>query len=247
MKTLKACVCDDDSAMLPTYAASVKGCFQGYGVSCDVDFFSSTQGVRARLSEYGYDVIFLDIDMPREDGISFAQELRKLDSPIPVIFVSAREDKMYDTFAVRPFGFVRKSHFLNDLSETVRLFLEANPSITEDNVLFSTSKGDFSVSAKQIVFIESYQHNQYVILKDLPKLEIHSSMDNVEKLLADKGFIRVHKSYIVNYRYINRITEGEIILSTGDKLPLSRHKKADVKALWLEYGTKNGFTYIEDQ
>ncbi len=246
MKTLKACVCDDDSAMLPTYAASVKGCFQGYGVSCDVDFYSSTQGVRARMKEFSYDVIFLDIDMPREDGISFASELRKMDRPIPVIFVSAREDKMYDTFAVRPFGFVRKSHFLNDLQSVVRLFLEASPELYADMVLFSTTKGDYSLNARQIVYIESYLHSQFVHMKTGEKIEIHSSMDNVETLLKDKGFIRVHKSYIVNYRYIKKIGDTDILLSTEEKLPLSRHKKAEVKSLWLKYGTRDGFTYISE-
>ncbi len=246
MKTLKVCVCDDDAAMLPAYAASVKGCFQGYGVSCDVDFYTSTQGVRARMKEYTYDVIFLDIDMPKEDGITFAQELKKTAATVPVIFVSAREDKMYDTFAVHPFGFVRKSRFFYDLNETVRLFLEANPDSYTDTVLFSTSKGDYYVNSRQIKYIESFQHSQTVHMRNQPDIEIHSSMDSVEKMLEDKGFIRTHKSYIVNYRYIKKIGDEDITLTTGETLRLSRKKKNEVKSLWLKYGTKNGFTYISN-
>lgn len=246
MNTLKVCICDDDSSMLPVYAASVKAAFQKYDVSCDIDCYTSTQPLKSRMKEYVYDVIFLDIDMPRQDGISFAAELRCEERPVPVIFVSAREDKMYDTFAVRPFGFVRKSTFLNDLTETVRLFLEANPDINADVIRFSTAKGEYSVNAKEIVYIESFHHMQCVHLKSQEPIEARSSLDVMEQILANKGFIRIHKSYIVNYHYITRITDTDVLLSTGDKLPLARSKKAEVKSQWLEYGAEKGFTYIED-
>lgn len=245
MKKLQVCVCDDDGAALMTYAAAVKGSFQGFGVPVDVDTYTATSSLRTRLASISYDVIFLDIDMPREDGIAFAKWLRRQKNNVPVIFVTAREDRMFDTFAVQPFGFVRKSKFVSDLNETVRLFLEATPELSADMILFSTKTGGIQVNVKQVVYIESSLHVQHVYLYGQPEIEISSRMESIESLLRDKGFIRVHKGYIVNYRYIKRIENTEIHLTTGVSIPLARSKKKEAKMLWLEYGTKNGFTNIQ--
>ena len=247
MKTLKVCICDDDTPSLMTYSAAVKGCFQGFGIAAEVDTYSSAANLRNRLEKLSYNIIFLDIDMPKEDGIAFAKSLRNRNDTVPIIFVTAREDRMFDAFSVQPFGFVRKRRFLEDLNEAVRIFLETNPELTADMVMFSTSSGDFQVNVKQIIFIESSLHAQYIHLNGQSVIEARSSMSNFEAQLADKGFIRIHKGYIVNYRYIKRIENSDIRLTTGELLPLSRAKKKEVKSLWLEYGVKNGFAYFESK
>lgn len=247
MKTLKVCVCDDDMRSLATYAAAVKSCFQVFGMEAEVETYHSAANVRARMEKFSYDIIFLDIDMPGEDGIAFAKSLRKISNHVPIIFVTAREDRMFDTFAVQPFGFVRKSKFIEDLNEAVRLFLEANPDMTAEMIMFSTQSGDFRVNAKQVIYIESRLHSQYIHLNGQPDVELRLSMNSIESALSDKGFIRIHKGYIVNYRYIKRIENNDVCLITGGSLPLSRDKKKEVKALWLEYGLKNGFTYLENK
>ena len=238
MKTLKVCVCDDDMRSLATYAAAVKSCFQVFGMEAEVETYHSAANVRARMEKFSYDIIFLDIDMPGEDGIAFSKSLRKISNHVPIIFVTAREDRMFDTFAVQPFGFVRKSKFIEDLNEAVRLFLEANPDMTAEMIMFSTQSGDFRVNAKQVIYIESRLHSQYIHLNGQPDVELRLSMNSIESALSDKGFIRIHKGYIVNYRYIKRIENNDVCLITGGSLPLSRDKKKEVKALWLEYGRK---------
>ncbi|MGN0815028.1 MAG: LytR/AlgR family response regulator transcription factor [Candidatus Coproplasma sp.] len=245
MSTLRVCICDDDLPSLTVYAAAVKASFNKYGEAAEVDTYNCVASLRNRMDKISYDIIFLDIDMPGEDGITFAKSLRKVDNSVPVVFVTAREDRMFDTFAVRPFGFVRKCVFLDDLNEAVRLFLEAKPDLVADMIMFSTSSGGFQVNAKQIIYIESNLHTQCVYLNDKNKFELRLGMDSLEKLLAEKRFIRIHKGYIVNYRYIKRIDNTEVYLTTGQVLPLSRSKKKEVKALWLEYGTKNGFINID--
>lgn len=245
MKNLRICVCDDDSRLLMTYAAAIKGNFQSFGIAADVDTYSSTEHLRARMQSIVYDVIFLDIDMPREDGVTFAKQLRQQQNNVPIIFVSSHEDRMYDTFSVQPFGFVRKGRFVSDLNKTVGQFLAANSELTADMIIFPTQSGGFQVNAKQIIYIESSLHSQYLYMKGQQKFELRLKMESIEKTLSDKGFIRIHKGYIVNYRYIKRIENTEIYLTTGETLPLSRSKKKEVKALWLEYGTKNGFVDLD--
>lgn len=246
MRSIRVCVCDDDDRTNMTYAGCIKGCFQQFGVNCNVDVYGSTAELRKRLPEITYDILFLDIDMPKEDGVTFAKQLRKEKSGVTIIFVSAHEDRMYETFQVQPFGFVRKSKLVEDLTETVKQYMDANSELFAEMVIFPTRTGAFQVNAKQIVFVESFQHSQFVYVNGQDKFEIRSRMELVEKTLADKGFIRIHKGYIVNYRYIKRISNTDLQLTTGVVLPISRTKKKEVKELWLKYGVKNGFSYLDD-
>lgn len=248
MKTLNVCICDDDAHSIMAYSAAVKGSFQSFGVAAEVDAYNSAASLRARLEKLTYDIIFLDIDMPKEDGITFARSLRKQNDAVPIVFVTAREDRMFDTFSVQPFGFVRKSRFLDDLNETVKQFLQSNPELTAEVIVFTMKKGGgtFQTDARQIVYIESSLHTQALHLRGTEATpEIRSSMADLEKSLSEKGFIRIHKGYIVNYRYIKRIEKNDVYLTTGEILPLSRAKRNEVKAFWLEYGCRNGFTYVD--
>lgn len=244
MKTLKICILDDDSRSFSTYSAAVKSCFAEFGVTASVDVYDNAGTLRKRLSSVRYDVMFLDIDMPKEDGIVFAKSLRKKNDSVPIIFVTAREERMFEVFSVQPFGFVRKGRFLEDLRESVRLFIESNPDLTADVIMFETASGMFSVNAKQIAYIENVSHSQILHIKDGQQVDIRSRMGDLEERLAAKGFIRIHKGYIVNHRFIKRIDVTDVLLTTGENLPLGRTYKKSVKELWLEYGMKNGFTYI---
>ncbi len=244
MKTLKVCILDDDTRSFSTYSAALKSCFQDFGVICQVDTYSSAASLRSRLTALSYDVMFLDIDMPKEDGIAFAKSLRKGGNSVPIVFVTAREERMFEVFSVQPFGFVRKSKFLEDLRESVRLYLESNYDIVADMIIFETQQGAFQVNAKQIIYIENVAHSQILHLKNEQNSEIRSRMSLLEADLEEKGFIRIHKGYIVNYRYVKKIENTEVVLTTGEKLPLSRTQKKKVKSVWLEYGMKKGFTYV---
>ncbi len=246
MRNIRVCLCDDDNTTNMTYAGCIKGCFRQMGVGCDVDVYGSAEELRKRMSQITYDILFLDIDMPKEDGITFAAQLREEKNAATIIFVTAREDRMYDTFKVRPFGFVRKSRLVEDLTETVKQYIGANSELFAEMVIFPTRTGAFRINAKQIVYVESYQHSQYVYVNGQERFEICSRMEKVEQTLADNGFIRVHKGYIVNYRYIKRIANSELLLTTGQVLPVSRTRKKEVKELWLKFGTKNGFLYLDD-
>ena len=241
---MNICILDDDRRSFSTYAAAVKSCFEEFGVSVNIDAYDNAESLRKRLSTIRYDVMFLDIDMPKEDGIEFAKSLRKKNDAVPIIFVTSREERMFEVFSVQPFGFVRKWKFLDDLRETVRQFLESNPDFSTDVIIFETANGAFSVNAKYILYIENIGHTQILHIKDGQCVEVRSRMVDLEDKLAEKGFIRIHKGYIVNHRIIKKIDLNDVILITDESLPLGRTYKKSVKELWLEYGLKNGFTYV---
>ena len=74
-------------------------------------------------------------------------------------------------------------------------------------------------------------------------VEIHSSMEILEKELSSKGFLRVHKGYLVNYRYISYIANLNITLTNGDILPISRDKNTEIKEKFIELTKENSIIF----
>lgn len=76
------------------------------------------------------------------------------------------------------------------------------------------------------------KHNAYLFMKESP-LQIKSSMKELDDRLSEKGFIRVHKGFLVNYQFINSIKNNNVILTNGNEIPISRRNVNAVKEKYL--------------
>ena len=66
------------------------------------------------------------------------------------------------------------------------------------------------------------------------------TMDELEENFKNYDIIRVHKSYLVNMRYIRRIDKEEVLTTTGDRLLISRRKAQEVKKSFLKFLNRKG-------
>ena len=86
----------------------------------------------------------------------------------------------------------------------------------------------FCVNPYDILYVESQRKLQY-IHTTTGTLEAGSGMDEICQELAPCGFIRCHKSYIVNYRFISSIGKADILLDNKESIPVSRARLKNVK------------------
>ena len=92
----------------------------------------------------------------------------------------------------------------------------------------------------EIVYIESCKRVQYVHLVGNRTVEIHSNMAELEEKLRGSPIKSVHRSYLVNYRYISRIDRTELKLTVGESIPLSRNRANEVREEYLKYICSKG-------
>ena len=105
-------VCDDLKGTLAFLSSAIEEAFEKHRQMAIVDTFSSSKDLlRAVLQQKRYDVYFLDIDMPELNGIDLGSRLQKYhaedNAPI-LVYVSNREDRVFETFKTRPLRFIRK-------------------------------------------------------------------------------------------------------------------------------------------
>lgn len=228
LSKLKIAICDDEPRAITIVSASVESIFKELGEEISLETFLSPDELTARLRSRAFDLIFLDISMPKKDGIALGKELKQYGSTAELVFVSSRMDRMYDTFAVRPFGFVRKNHFLEDMDEVIRRFSEHRNRKDDDGqkVQFKDGQGIVSIDVTKVTYIECVRNTQILHFEgSAEEHKLYSRMETLEEELKGFGFIRIHKGYLASAKYIRRFDSKGVTLTTGEELPIGRSRQ----------------------
>jgi two-component system response regulator LytT len=238
---LRVAVCDDDKAALGIIASSLKDVFTSHGVDATTSLFSSAKELEKVMPTRRYDLLLLDIDMPDLDGITFAKHLREQRDKVDIMYISNREDKVFDSLRVSPVGFIRKSRFLEDMSEVIGTYLEARRDRSHKSVVvLHDHDAVYPVEVEKIIYIEGHRKQQLVHIEGRQNvITLTRTMGELESELEGEGFIRIHKGFLVNYRFIKVIADGEVALLNGESLPISRRKETEVKERLLELVQQN--------
>ncbi len=243
MEEIKVAICDDEILLLPQLAAMIRRFFLTNNLEVKPDTFSSSAELLARLyrSEC-YDVYFLDIDIPEQDGITLAEKIKAKNPESLIVFVSAKEELVYDTFRVQPLAFVRKSCFSKDIKKAMETVMKHLKKPADTEITFYDELGHpILLNINRITYVEAKEKYQDIVSIDSHQM-IRCAISDLENTLEPYRFIRIHRGYLVNFQYIYRIDTNHIILDDGQKLPLSRHRKKEVQRLFLEYArTKKNF------
>lgn len=233
---LRVAVCDDDEAARGIIASSLKNVFATYDVEAAASMYSSAEELSEAMPTRRFDLLLLDIDMPGLDGIEFGKKLRKAHDNIDIMYISNREDRVFDSLRVQPVGFIRKSNFFADVSDIVGAYLKARAERQHvSTVVLRDHEAVYPVQVDKIIYIEGQRKRQivYVDGQQAP-ISLTRTMNELEEELGPEGLIRIHKGYLVNYRYISVIEEGDAVLTNGVRLPISRRKERETKERLLE-------------
>lgn len=185
------------------------------------------------ISDNKFDILFIDIDLKETTGIKLAKLLKKIDINTIIIFVSSRNELVFNALTVQPFQFIRKSNLVEDLQITLKLiknhFQKYSKLITIDLYGRKTS-----IKISDIVYIESIGHEISIITED-DSYTYRSSLKEISKLIDSKDFCRIQKSIIINFNFVKEIIKNDIFLKNGNIFTISRHYKKDVMQNYKEY------------
>lgn len=236
MKSIQIAACDDDREILGVISGAVKSALSQRGFSSQVQVFSEGQSlVDAVRTQKNIQLVLLDIDMPKMDGITAGKKIRQIAPELPIVYVSECEGRVFDAFQTGPLCFVRKSHFLTDISTAMDLFLKSYQRLERYYVELTARNGLIRINCQEIVYIEGQRNYQQLHLAGCEEVEeLKMTMDRLEELLCDQGFIRVHKGYLVNHSFIQRINGPQLQLRNGEFLPIGRSKLEEVKRKYIQ-------------
>ncbi len=200
-----------------------------YHIDVEIDTYASGDELLAAMNRgSSHDIFFLDIEMPGISGMDLAKELRGRDPEAYIIFITNYEDQVFESFAVKPFRFLRKSHFSQEVPAMVKALAEDLKKYDAVTIpIKELHSGDtYNLNVNQIVYAEV--HGRYCnIVTTTDSFEFQYKMKDLYELLKEHGFLQPHRSFIVNYRFIDRVTKDAVILNTKEEIPLSRSARTD--------------------
>lgn len=228
-------ICDDDKRILEDITAKVQASFNEHEVASEYLSFNDTRKLMEHLQSKSVDILFLDIDMPYFSGMDIAGFVNEQRMKTILIFVTSHDALVYQTFAYRPFGFIRKTHINDELSELVS---RIKKELINRKQELTIQKGQeiSKILISEIVYIESEGNYLNIYLRD-EELRIRDTLSNIEKELAGKEFFRCHKGYLINGKSVSKLRTSEVELKYGDHLkviPIGRSYEKEIRRKILE-------------
>jgi two-component system response regulator LytT len=186
----------------------------------------------AKLEQHTIDLIFLDIEMPLVNGITFLKTLTK---PPKVIFTTAYANyalEGYDLnvtdYLLKPFSYER---FVKAIDKVKLLLQPATPSAEatgeNDYLLVKEKEGLMKIAHADIYYIEASRDYMKIFTTQGHHL-VHLTMKKLEELLPASQFIRTHKSFIVALRQIKSLKPDNIVLANKVNIPVSANYSEQV-------------------
>jgi len=236
---IRAILVDDELNALNILDFTIKNCCPEVEV---VDLCTSVEMAYNSIKTHNPDLVFLDIDLGKNTSFELLDLLKPFS--FKVIFVTAHNDYAIIAFKYAAIDYILKPITSVDLLEAVKKLPQNH--IKEDNLhllnerilkqslydrmALNTGKTIEIVDIKNIVYLQADEHYTLCFLIDDIKIHVNKSIKKFEEILVNHGFYRIHKSYLINIKYIKSIDykeQAEIILKNEKKLPIAHKRKKE--------------------
>lgn len=196
-----------------------------------------------QIRQHKPDVIFLDIEMPRMNGIRMLEELPDYNGEI--IFTTAYNHYAVDAIRISAFDYLVKPVSIADLQNAVARLVRYKQSETrerldilkqsltesksqEDKIAVPTGEGMEFIQIKNIVHIESSSNYSKIFLKEGKAMLVTKLLKDFEDILLPYKFYRIHNSHLINLSYIKKYIRGDggqVVMQDDTHIDVARRKK----------------------
>ncbi len=183
-----------------------------------VDFLNQFDG--------SFDLIFMDIEMPRLDGLSVSSKLRLIDSNVPIIIISHSAKYAVRGYYVQAFGYLVKPISKTDFDFLLKKAINEINRKKNSFLLLESKSGIQKVHTKDILYIEVVNHYLSFYLADGTSLRKRGKMTDYADRLEKAGFSRCNECYLVNLAFVTKIDATKnLVYVKNNALSISRLKK----------------------
>lgn len=199
-----------------------------------MSFLSATE-LLASMDGRDYDLLLLDVLMPGLSGMQAAREIRERNSQIKIVFLTSSPEYAVESYSVRAYYYLLKPTTEEKLFPILdRLMSDFKR--PEDALRIKTQSNVFSLPYGKIEYIEVSAKKLYFYLTDGGNREVSGTLADFERaLLKRSGFMKVHRSYIVNLRWIQELRQGELVTVTGRRVPVARMAYPQVRTAYTKF------------
>lgn len=217
---MKIAICDDDK----TVAGQLHRLIRKYAAEHMFDytileFDRSRLLLEAARKDPDIQIMFLDIYMEPMSGMDLAETLRAEGNECSIIFVTISTDHYAKSYEVNAQHYLVKPITYQQVEKALNR-CELQLTAAASYVTFSTGGQDLRVPLRQIRFAEVFRNRTVIHADD--DVSLRCTLATVSRQLSDPRFLRTHRSFLLNMDYIASRDGSDILLTTGERIPLSR-------------------------
>jgi len=215
----KIAVCDDNETEA-AYVSSLASLWaEQRKLEIRVDTFSSAEAFLFHYeTQKDYDILLLDIEMEKMDGVTMAKLIRKDNESVQIIFTTGYSDYISEGYDVSALHYLVKPVHQEKLSEVLDRAV-AKLKKNERVLVLELSGEMVRIPFCEIRFLEVVRN--YVTIHGRQEYRVKKTLGEFETEL-DERFFRTGRSYMINLSYIRKVTKKDIYISDGSVLPLPR-------------------------
>jgi len=203
-----------------------------------------------KIKSFKPDLIFLDVEMPDMTGFEMLSQLKEIN--FQTIFITSFSHYAINAIRFNALDYLVKPIDEKELAQAIRRYkakdglsvnkthikqalINLKTKNLEDQTLFlQTQNGELKLVLKTIVKFEGDRNYSYIHLSNKSKKLSSKTLSYFEDILADKGFFRSHRSFLVNRFHINSIiSKDHFLMKDKSEVPISRRKKSEAQS-WFE-------------
>lgn len=232
-------ICDDEEYFRLQEEKLIEEYMQKQSYSCIIDLYpSGKEMLEASHVPMQYDIIFLDINMEEMDGLETARRIRLASAKVHIVFVTA-----YISYALEGYKVNAARYLLKEGSGLENAMKECLDAITarigsgEKKYEINTPNGRRAIPLEALLYAESRLHKVLFFIMEEGVKEYHKygRLDAVEQELAPYGFIRIHQSFLVNIRYVQKVERYTASLRNGIALNISKKYYKDMERAYIRW------------
>ena len=177
-----------------------------------------------------YDIILLDIEMPKVNGMEAAEQIRKIDSDVILMFITNMASYAIRGYEVGALDYVMKPIHYYTFSMKLTRALKRAMQKEQQNILLTLPDGVKKFGIHQIYYVE-VQNRMLYYHTDEGEYVVRGTMQSVEKMLAPYPFVKCNHWYMVNLMHVSEVRKNTAVVG-GSELEISRRNRTSfLKAL----------------
>ena len=231
---LTIAICDDNKVQLKELNKLLEKWSVGKPFVLAIDEYKSAENFLFEYSDKPCDILLLDIEMNGINGMELAKNLRAKNDTLPIVFITGYSEYISQGYDVEALHYLLKPVNENKLFAVLDKFTKRN--VTAEQIILPCGDKTVRISPNSITHIEAQGRKTEVYLSDGRLLDCSMSISSFADM-ALQGFVRCHRSYIVNLRYVRSITKTDIILDNNILVPISRRLYNEVNTQFIKFYT----------
>lgn len=232
-------ICDDEKVFAEGLRELISACLTDRGILFEIDLFESGGELAALGVELvRYTAVFLDINMEGMDGIETAGKIRAVSREVFIVFVTAHISYSLEGYRLNAVRYLLKGdlNFSGMVQECMEAIIDRlNYAIIKKE--FGFREGKKEVALERLLYIESRLHKlEFHVMESTMKVyTMYQTLDKVQEMLGNNGFVRIHQSYLVNLKHISSVSRYKAVLTDKTELAVPKARYADVRERFTQY------------